>query len=105
MKSLLHYKDEALIRKAIEEFARNRTTFLITHSLGSLQFDPLEVAGRNHDLVLLARIADYRRPMTEALLYERVPANPPLLKVDSGAGRAGVDPEDDPDDERTRDKG
>jgi ABC-type multidrug transport system fused ATPase/permease subunit len=27
-----------LIRKAIEEFARNRTTFLITHSLGSLQF-------------------------------------------------------------------
>jgi ABC-type multidrug transport system fused ATPase/permease subunit len=29
---------EALIRKAIEEFARNRTTFLITHSLGSLQF-------------------------------------------------------------------
>lgn len=29
---------EALLRKAIEEFARNRTTFLITHSLGSLQF-------------------------------------------------------------------
>jgi ATP-binding cassette, subfamily B, bacterial MsbA len=30
-------QDEALIRKAIEEFARHRTTFLITHSLGSLQ--------------------------------------------------------------------
>lgn len=29
---------EALLRKAIEEFARNRTTFLITHSIGSLQF-------------------------------------------------------------------
>ncbi|HLY13810.1 MAG TPA: crosslink repair DNA glycosylase YcaQ family protein, partial [Candidatus Limnocylindrales bacterium] len=37
--------------------------------LGSLQFDPLEVAGRNHDLVLLARIAGYRRSWTDALLY------------------------------------
>jgi uncharacterized protein len=39
--------------------------------LGSIQFDPLEVAGRNHDLVLLARVAGYRRQMTDALLYER----------------------------------
>ena len=38
--------------------------------LGSIQFDPLEVAGRNHDLVLLARIAGYEREWTEALLYE-----------------------------------
>ena len=38
--------------------------------LGSFQFDPLEVAGRNHDLVLLARIAGYRREWTDALLYE-----------------------------------
>ena len=37
--------------------------------LGSLQFDPLEVAGRNHDLVLLARVAGYRREWTDALLY------------------------------------
>lgn len=37
--------------------------------LGSLQFDPLEVAGRNHDLVLLARIAGYRRAWTDELLY------------------------------------
>ncbi len=37
--------------------------------LGSLQFDPLEVAGRNHDLVLLARVADYRREWTDELLY------------------------------------
>ncbi|WP_422925385.1 ABC transporter ATP-binding protein [Singulisphaera sp. PoT] len=36
--SAVDIQDEALIRKAIEEFARNRTTFLITHSLGSLQF-------------------------------------------------------------------
>jgi uncharacterized protein YcaQ len=39
--------------------------------LGSLQFDPLEVAGRNHDLVLLARIAGYERSWTDSLLYEQ----------------------------------
>ncbi len=39
--------------------------------LGSLQFDPLEVAGRNHDLVLLARIEGYRREWTDALLYRQ----------------------------------
>jgi uncharacterized protein len=37
--------------------------------LGSLQFDPLDVAGRNHDLVLLARIAGYRREWTDHWLY------------------------------------
>jgi hypothetical protein len=38
--------------------------------LGSIQFDPLEVAGRNHDLVLLSRVAGYRRDWTDRLLYE-----------------------------------
>ncbi len=38
--------------------------------LGSIQFDPLEIAGRNHDLVLLARVDGYRREMTDQLLYE-----------------------------------
>ena len=38
--------------------------------LGSIQFDPIEVAGRNHDLVLLARVAGYEREMTDRLLYE-----------------------------------
>ena len=37
--------------------------------LGVLQFDPLEVAGRNHDLTLLARIDGYRREDTDHLLY------------------------------------
>ncbi len=36
--SAVDIQDEALIRKAIEEFSRDRTTFLITHSLGALQF-------------------------------------------------------------------
>lgn len=39
--------------------------------LGSVQFDPLAVAGRNHDLVLHARVADYEPAWTEELLYER----------------------------------
>jgi hypothetical protein len=38
--------------------------------LGSIQFDPIEIAGRNHDLVLLARVPGYRRVMTDRLLYE-----------------------------------
>jgi hypothetical protein len=41
----------------------------VVDRLGSLQFDPLEVAGRNHDLTLLARVAGYRRAWTDALLY------------------------------------
>src|ERR671930_1349655 len=38
--------------------------------LGSIQFDPLAVAGRNHDLVLHARVAGYD-PAWSELLYER----------------------------------
>jgi uncharacterized protein YcaQ len=38
--------------------------------LGSLQFDPLAIAGRNHDLVLHARVADYKPEWTDEL-YER----------------------------------
>ena len=39
--------------------------------LGSVQFDPLAVAGRNHDLVLHARVRDYDPGWTNELLYER----------------------------------
>jgi uncharacterized protein YcaQ len=38
--------------------------------LGSIQFDPLSVAGRSHDLVLHARVAEYD-PAWCDLLYER----------------------------------
>jgi uncharacterized protein YcaQ len=38
--------------------------------LGSIQFDPLGVAGRNHDLVLHARVRDYDPTWTNQLLYE-----------------------------------
>src|SRR5215210_2728401 len=42
----------------------------VVDRIGSIQFDPLEVAGRNHDLVLLARVAGYRREWTDGLLYD-----------------------------------
>jgi uncharacterized protein len=42
----------------------------VFHKLGSIQFDPIAVAGRNHDLVLHARVADYD-PAWCDLLYER----------------------------------
>lgn len=42
----------------------------VVERLGSLQFDPLTIAGRNHDLVLAARIDGYRREMTDQLLYQ-----------------------------------
>jgi hypothetical protein len=38
--------------------------------LGSIQFDPIEIAGRNHDLVLLARVPGYRREQADRMLYE-----------------------------------
>jgi uncharacterized protein YcaQ len=41
----------------------------VVERLGSLQFDPLDIAGRNHDLVLLSRVAGYRRGWTDDLLY------------------------------------
>jgi uncharacterized protein YcaQ len=43
----------------------------VVERLGSLQFDPLEVAGRNHDLVLQARVSGYRRELCDELLYAR----------------------------------
>jgi hypothetical protein len=51
--------------------ASPESVLAVVDRLGSLQFDPLEVAGRNHDLVLAARIAGYRRELTDELLYGR----------------------------------
>ena len=41
----------------------------VMDQLGSFQFDPLDIAGRNHDLVLASRVAGYRRAWTDDLLY------------------------------------
>jgi uncharacterized protein YcaQ len=42
----------------------------VLHKFGSIQFDPIAVAGRNHDLMLHARVAGYE-PAWCDLLYER----------------------------------
>jgi uncharacterized protein len=42
----------------------------VFRKLGSVQFDPIAVAGRNHDLVLHARVAGYEPAWCDAL-YER----------------------------------
>jgi len=42
----------------------------VFRKFGSIQFDPLAVAGRSHDLVLHARVADYDPDWCD-LLYER----------------------------------
>ena len=39
--------------------------------LGSIQFDPIGIAGRNHDLVLHARVAGYQPAWTDDLLYRQ----------------------------------
>jgi len=51
--------------------ATPESVLAVVDRLGSLQFDPLEVAGRNHDLILQARIVGYRRELTDELLYGR----------------------------------
>ena len=37
--------------------------------LGCIQFDPIDIVGRNPDLVLQSRIADYRPSLLEELMY------------------------------------
>jgi len=50
--------------------AEPESVLRVIDRLGSLQFDPLEVPGaRNHDLVLHARIRDYRRDWCDRWLY------------------------------------
>src|SRR5262245_14355932 len=41
----------------------------VVDRVGSLQFDPIDAAGRNHDLTLVSRVAGYRRQWTDDLLY------------------------------------
>ncbi len=66
--SAVDIQDEALIRKAIEEFSRGRTTFLISHSMGAIQFadrivliDAGKVAAVGTDAELMRASPLYRR--------------------------------------------
>jgi subfamily B ATP-binding cassette protein MsbA len=59
--SAVDIQDEALLRRAIEEFARGRTTFLITHNLGSLQFADRIVLLNEGRVEAVGTEADLRR--------------------------------------------
>jgi hypothetical protein len=51
--------------------ASGKGTILDTiERLGCIQYDPLNIVGRNPDLVLQARISDYNPAMLDSLLYE-----------------------------------
>jgi uncharacterized protein YcaQ len=50
--------------------AEPESVLRVFERLGSIQFDPLDIAGRNHDLVLLSRVAGYRREWTDRWLYQ-----------------------------------
>jgi uncharacterized protein YcaQ len=49
---------------------KSKAVLEVFRRFGSVQFDPLSVAGRNHDLVLHARVADYEPGWCDRL-YER----------------------------------
>jgi len=59
--SAVDIQDEALIRKAIEEFVRGRTTFLVTHSLGALQIADRVVLMNEGRIEAVGTEADLRR--------------------------------------------
>jgi uncharacterized protein YcaQ len=48
-----------------------RAVLRVFERLGSIQYDPIAVAGRSHDLVLHARVADYDPAWTDALYESR----------------------------------
>jgi ABC-type multidrug transport system fused ATPase/permease subunit len=67
--SAVDIQDEALIRKAIEEFSRGRTTFLISHSLGSIQFADRIVLLNNGQIEAVGTDLELRR---SSPLYRRL---------------------------------
>jgi ABC-type multidrug transport system fused ATPase/permease subunit len=67
--SAVDIQDEALIRKAIEEFSRSRTTFIITHSLAGLCFADRIVLMNSGRIEAVGTDAELRRTSP---LYRRL---------------------------------
>ena len=53
-------------------YAKSGKTGIMDHirRVGCIQFDPLNIVGRNSELVLQSRVADFKPEMLSALLYE-----------------------------------
>ncbi|MGC8638256.1 MAG: ABC transporter ATP-binding protein [Isosphaeraceae bacterium] len=67
--SAVDIQDEALIRQAIEEFSRGRTTFLISHSLGTIQFADRIILIDDGRIVAIGNDQELRR---SSPLYRRL---------------------------------
>ena len=51
-------------------FTGKKGVMSFIHRVGCVQFDPVDVCGRNADLVLKARIKDYKKETLDELLYK-----------------------------------
>ena len=52
-------------------FAGEDGALAFIHQAGCIQYDPIDVCGRNADLVLQSRVEGYRESMLNSLLYEK----------------------------------
>ena len=56
----------------------------LVERLGSLQFDPVDLAGRSHEIVCHARIDGFEPRWVDELLYATVPAKRALIEQYNG---------------------
>ncbi|MBQ2433260.1 MAG: AlkZ family DNA glycosylase, partial [Clostridia bacterium] len=52
-------------------FSKNKNVYEVVRKLQAIQYDPLNVVGRNPDLVLQSRIRNYRPRMLQRELYQK----------------------------------
>jgi len=65
--------------------ASRGSVLALIERLGSLQFDPVDLAGRSHELVCHARIDGFEPRWVDELLYANVPAKRALRERASEA--------------------
>ena len=111
--SAVDIQDELLIRKAIEEFAKGRTTFLISHNLASIQVADrivlldggrIEAVGTDHELkrtsALYRRLHEIHYHIEPAQVPAR-PHGPPSSAASGRFSTYGKSPESSPADRRS----
>jgi len=64
--------------------ASRGSVLALVERLGSLQFDPVDLAGRSHEIVCHARIAGFEPRWVDELLYASVPAKRALIEQYNG---------------------
>ena len=64
--------------------ASKGSVLALVERLGSLQFDPVDLAGRSHEIVCHARIDGFEPRWVDELLYAKVPAHRVLVEQYNG---------------------